>query len=215
MPITRERGRRKTWDGDEVRVRVGHGDRDVNRTCDRHRARPGSARRPRAGATRPRPVRFAVPHRRALHVRPKARDVSPSRQRGLLEVRHLQGERFVHLSRWALRGHERRGVPRSRAVQRSRPLQVQRTPSDAECQASSICRRFGRCTMQGMACNVASNEDCARAEACTKNGQCSKVAREAADGVVVLCSAASNDDCAKGEDCTSNKLCTAIDGACR
>ena len=88
-------------------------------------------------------------------------------------------------------------------------------PSDAECQASSICLRFGRCTMQGMACNVASNEDCARAEACTKNGQCSKVAREAADGVVVLCSAASNDDCAKGEDCTSNKLCTAIDGACR
>lgn len=91
------------------------------------------------------------------------------------------------------------------------PARPCRAGTDAHCQASTACRRHGRCSERGGSCVLATDADCARSERCLREGACHRVA----EGQSPTCRATSDADCAKSTACTKEQRCRAVEGFCR
>ena len=95
---------------------------------------------------------------------------------------------------------------------RDSPCEAQE-PED--CEASTMCRRKGECTLAGGRCRVMSVKDCERSEACLEHGMCS--VKEIAMGAKSInrCMALRDADCRKSAACTERGQCVAVSGGCQ
>jgi hypothetical protein len=75
------------------------------------------------------------------------------------------------------------------------------------CKASTLCQRFGQCSLQGNACVVASDADCAGSAECSDRGRCKKSQRDA------VCTPEGDAACASAKECASHGHCTAQRGS--
>lgn len=90
------------------------------------------------------------------------------------------------------------------------------TKSSTDCQKGEMCERSGYCTFVGGRCQLTGRGDCEKTVGCRDHGVCEFVADNRKSGIEVIpgCVVGTQADCQRSRDCKEKRYCRLVEGVC-